>query len=343
MLLQRRVCAMTEKREKFSYSKLSQYENCPFCYDLKYNKGYYISEPSIAPFYGVLVHKILEIEADYIKRGIPIDYEQLKYDFINYNIPKKNKYDRDGDIFGIKVLEQKFPRDWVDFDTKSGKSYGVKANDFLDSGIYRFEKYMREHPELEIVGTEIGFEFIYRNYIFSGFIDRLLKERGKDRFLIFDIKTKDSPFKKEELTTPLQFVCYSKALREKYGENISIECYYDLPTIDLVQEAGTKGFEKRGMKKIDKLLDGIENHFFEPSPSPLCHWCVFKPHEGQNPQVKGLCPYYSLWTPSNRINEVKFSWEGPENHDKVMLKYNKRIEEEEGVRNNTNNNFDFDF
>ena len=335
---------MTEKQEKFSYSKISQYDSCPYCYDLKYNKKYFINEPSIAPFYGTLVHKILEIEADFLKKGKPIDYEELKRDFVEYNIPKRNKFDRDGDIFGTRILAQKFPRDWVDFDTKSGKSYAVKANDFLDWGIYRFEKYMKEHPELEIVGTEIGFEFEYRGYLFTGYIDRLLKEKDADRYLIFDIKTKDSPYRKEELTTPLQFVCYAKALREKYGENIIIECFYDLPTIDLIQEAGTKGFEKRGLKKIDRLLDGIENKNFPPSPSPLCHWCSFKPHEGQPLQAKNLCPYYSLWTPNNRINEVKFEWEGKEKHEKVMQKYFKRIEEESHNSSRiTVDEFDFEF
>lgn len=336
---------MTLKKEKFSYSKLNQYETCPFCYDLKYNKGIYVSEPSIAPLYGVLVHKILEIEAQEIKNGRPINYEMLKADFQNYNIPKRSKYDRDGDIFGSNLLAKKFPKDWMDFDTKSGKSYAVKAIDFLDWGIYRFPKYMEEHPELEVVGTEIGFTFEYRGYLFTGFIDRLLKERGKDRYLIFDIKTKDSPFKDKDLTTPLQFVCYARALRETYGKDIKIECYYDLPTIDLIQAAGTKGFELRGMKKIDKLLDGIEAEEFPPHSSPLCKFCSFRPHEGQPDEAQDLCPYFSLWEKDNPTYDVYFEWEGTENHEKVMQKYweRKRLEEENAGKQIDVSSFDFDF
>ena len=103
------------------------------------------------------------------------------------------------------------------------------------------------------------------------------------------------PADSKELATPLQFVIYNLAAQELY--NISeqdISCAYELVVCDQKQEAGTKGFIARGIKKLNKLLDEIKTEDFTPSPSPLCHWCIFSETFPNQPQeAKKLCPYYS--------------------------------------------------
>lgn len=309
---------------KFSYSRLEQYNNCPYAYNLKYNEGLYINTPNVAAPFGSLVHKIYEQIITMIKNGRPVNYDVLKRDFVEMNLPKRNKYDRTGDLFGTKVLAEKYPSQWVDFSSKGGKSYSMRAKEFLESGIYLPEKYCNEHPELEVVGAEIGFEFEYRDYVFMGFIDRVMKVRGEDSYVIFDIKTKDSPYQEKELTTPLQHMIYCRALRGMYGKDIEINCYYELPFVDggIWQHAGTKGFEARGLKKIDKLLDGIEAGEFPPSPSPICHWCPYEISENIPPEVQGHeCIYGSLWTPENHTFETRYEWKGVEGHEKQWEKY----------------------
>lgn len=318
------------KQEKFSYSKIEQYNQCPFAYYLKYVCGNYFYEPNVAAFYGSLVHKILEQITSYLSQGEKIPYAQLKADFMYLNLPKRNRYDRDGDIFGIDKLQKMFSKEWDTFSNKSGLNYRLKADNFLNYGIYDFEKYMLEHPELEIVGAEIPFSFNFRDYIFSGYIDRLLKVKGTKKYLIFDIKTKDTPFSDKDLTTPLQFVVYSKALYERYGDDIEIECYYDLPTLRLIQPAGTNGFFKRGMKKINSILDSIEAKMWEPSPSALCWWCSFRRKNGME-ESHMLCPYYSLWTPDNKTYDKKFEWSGIENYVDVMKKFMRNVEFEREI------------
>lgn len=327
---------------KFSYSRLSQYDSCPFAYDLKYNKGNYFYTPSVAAPFGSLVHSVLEQEALAIKAGKSINYEDLKRDFVELNLPKRNRYD--SDLFGVKILAQKFPKEWHDFDTKSGKSYSVKAQEFLESGIYYFPKFMEQHPELEIIGAEVSFEYEYRGYTFMGFIDRLLKVRGEDIYIIDDIKTKDHPFDDKELITPLQFVCYATWVREHYGKDVQIECYYELPILGgQRQHAGTKGFEKRGLKKIDKILDGIEAGEYQPRPSPLCAWCSYRRAPGV-PEEQNLCPYYSLWTPQKRdCYDVKNAWRGPEHHEEVMEQFREQIALEKGGGVKSGKFWDFDF
>ena len=319
---------------RFSYSRLEQYNNCPYAYNLKYNEGHYISTDSVAAPFGSLCHKIIEQTCAMIKNGRPINYESLKRDFIEMNIPKRNKYDRTGDLFGTKILEQRYQKEWHDsFTPKGHKSYEMRAKEFLETGIYMFPKYCEEHPELEIVGAEIGFEFEYRGYVFMGFIDRVMKVKGKDSYIIFDIKTKDSPFPDKELVTPLQHVIYCRALRGMYGEDIEINCYYELPFVDggIWQHAGTKGFESRGMKKIDKLLDGIEAGDWHSSPSKLCWWCPFRKKEN-TPLENCLCPYYSLYNGETKAEcyEVKNQWRGMEHHEEVMQNFKEQCILESG-------------
>ena len=326
---------------KFSYSRLSQYDNCPFAYDLKYNKGNYFYSPGVAAPFGSLIHSVLEQEALAIKAGKPIDYENLKRDFVELNLPKRNRYD--SDLFGAKILAQKYPQEWHSFDgSKSNKSYSVKAQEFLESGIYYFPKFMEQHPELEIVGAEMSFEYEYRGYTFMGFIDRLMKVKDENTYVIDDIKTKDHPFDDRELTTPLQFYVYLCAIKEMFGDDLQAECYYELPVLDgLRQHAGTKGWEKRGKTKIDKILDGIEAGEYPVKTSALCFYCPFRKREGV-PQEQWLCPYYSLWTPSNHVSVVKNTWRGPEHHDEVMQQFKEQCILEEGgkVRGSK---YDFDF
>ena len=324
---------------KFSYSRLECYNQCGWKYKLQYEDGLYIFQPNLAAAYGTLVHSVLEKILHTLKKGEKVDYDTLRYDFVNINLPKKNKYDRN-ELFGTKILAEKFPEEWRSFDSKSGMSYEMKAQEFMNIGIYEFENYMNEHPELEIVGAEIGFEFEYKGYVFTGFIDRLLKYKDENKFQIFDIKTKDTPYDDKELVTPLQFVVYAQALRKMYGEDIEVECFYDLPTCHLIQPAGTKGFEKRGLTKMDKLFAGIGNKDWHPSPSPLCKWCQFSM---TNPNIteegKFKCPYYSLWSRDNPTFEKLFEWQGIEKHDEVMQRFMAKAE----IGTHSDPFWDFDF
>lgn len=316
-----------KKGEKFSYTKLNTYENCPFHFYLKYRMNKYPFADSCASLYGSLVHYILEQEANCIKNKIEIDYNALIESFCHSkkNISQKNKEN----VLAIDEIEKRFADEWKRTDSKSGKSYAEKSRDFIQYGIYRFPKYMEAHPELEIIGAEVPFnyEFSYiadsditnedcpnmnsrDSIIFHGYIDLLMYDKKENTYIIWDIKTKDSEFKDTDLTTPLQFVCYCGALRKKYGNDIKIKCFYSLPVIDKLQDAGTKGFEKRGEKKIVKILSKIKCSQFNPSPSPLCYWCEFS---NTNPNItedgKNQCPYYSLWTKDNKTFSVRMEFD----------------------------------
>lgn len=309
---------MPTKPEKYSYTKIDQYNNCPFAFWLKYKQGHYVGGLTANIAVGTLVHHILEQEAKDIINGRKINYNALKTTFTDACLSKKNKWDKK-ELYGTKKLAQMFPDEWYDTNTKSGKSFDQKAEEFLDNGIYRLEKYMKEHSDQELIGVEIPFEFEYRGYLFNGFIDRLLRVKGTNKYIIHDIKTRDSLF--TDTSTCLQFVVYALALQRMYGEDIEFECYYDLPIIDTIQPVCTPGFIVRGEKKINKLLDSIEANEFKPKPSPLCFWCAYRLGGATKDELcEELCPYYSLWTRDNKSFKTKMEWTGLEDYPSQLKK-----------------------
>lgn len=285
--------------------------------------------------FGSLVHYIEEHIANYIRQGQEIPYDSLKDDFINLNIPKNSAGDIKGGIFGIKEIEQRFPEEFNKIN-KEGSSYKLKAEEYLNKGIYRLERFLKENPTYKIYGTEQYFQINYNDHLLSGYIDRIFYDPTNDHYIIEDIKTKDKPFRDTDLKVPLQFVIYVKALCNMVNvTEDKISCYYDLPFCDLKQAAGEQGFVKKGQKKLDKIFKGIEEKNYKPTPSPLCFYCPFsETYPNQQPEGKGFCCYYSLWTPdgTHKIWEVAHDWEGIEKHDEIAKDFFAAME-----------NFDFDF
>ena len=238
----------------------------------------------------------------------------------------------------MKILKQQYPEQYFATD-EFGQSYATKTKYYLDHGIYRLEKWMKEHPDYVVYDTEKAFSITWQGEIFSGFIDRILYNQNTNSYIIEDIKTKDKPFKPDELATPLQFVIYVLALENVLDDpSAQISCYYDLPFCDQKQAAGTKGFMERGKNKLQQICYKIREKDFTPSPSPLCAWCNFSPTNPAQPEEgKGLCPYYSLWTSSNRVFTVANEWEGIENHPIVLAREAKKAELNKEL------NIDFDF
>lgn len=329
---------MYTKKPKFSYSKVNTYDSCGWKYYLTYKEGHYVFTDNITTEFGVLVHFVEESIGKALKEGKEPDYEQLKNDFYNINIPKTSKFDTKGGIFGVNILKERYPEDFFKTN-EAGQSYATKAKDYADFGIYRLENWLKAHPDYEVYDLEKFFSFTFEGEVLSGYIDRIFHNKKDNSYIIEDIKTKDKPFKDDDLVTPLQFVIYDLALHNILGDdNIKISCVYDLPFCNMKQDAGTKGFLTRGTDKLTKIFGGIHADDYHPGPSPLCAWCQFSPTNPNQPEEgKGLCPYHSLWTPGHKTFAVAHAWEGMDAHQKIMQReLNKTLLKDElGI--------DFDF
>ena len=176
--------------QRFSYSNLSTYSTCKFKWFTKYSEKNFIYNSTLPTEFGSLIHETEEAIAHAIVDKVPIDYVALK-----------NKFIIESRKLAIKYPESFFARD------KSDRTYQEKVYLYLDSGIYRLERYMKQHPELCIIGIEQKFEYDYDGaHSFNGSIDRAFKNVNTGEILIQDIKSWPVAAQNSELKAPMQFL-----------------------------------------------------------------------------------------------------------------------------------------
>lgn len=305
--------------EKFSYSKLELYGKCPFKYKLHYLDGHYIFYNTVATEFGTLIHYIEEHIGQDLKANIPIDYDKYLKIFFGGN----------DEVHGVHYIKNTYPKDWHT-SNKAGLSYEDKTTEYSTKGIYRLEEYLKNNPSLCIYDTEMKFEVTIQDRLFTGSIDRILYDKEKNKYIIEDIKTYSEPLSPKELREALQMYVYTVAFRNSlsiFEDNVEIECGYDLPLLNIRQTS------KIDMNTISNSLSNTFNNIvsedFHPIPTALCHWCEYCPTNPNQPEEgKGLCPYYSLWTKTNKTKAVERKWEGMEKHQAILeewLKSSKNV------------------
>ena len=285
--------------DKYSYSKISTYAQCRFKFKTKYLDKNYIFNANIATDFGSLAHSIEEAIAIALQKGHEVDYVALK-----------NKF-----ILESRKIALTYPVEFYSKD-KSNRTYQEKVYLYLESGIYRLEKYLKDNPNLNIIGIEQKFEYNYDDvHSFNGSIDRAFLNIETHEIIIQDIKTWSVPAKDSDLKAPLQFAIYMMAAQNLWNVDVSkIRCEYDLPLCDLIQPALSNDIVSEGRKTLDKLFKGIHKEEFRPTVSALCHWCEYNPLN--NPSIletnpNAVCPYFSTWQKSgDNVRDVLISWQG---------------------------------
>ena len=285
--------------DRFSYSKISCYSQCHFKWYLKYHEKNFIDSSSIATEFGSLVHETEERIAKALRNELPINYIALKNNF----------------IIESRKLALKYPNDFCKPD-KSGRTYREKIYLYLDSAIYRLEKFLKNNPNLVIIGIEQKFEYDYDGvHSFNGSIDRAFLNTVTGEILIQDIKTWPVPAQNSELKAPLQFAVYMMAAQQLWDTPFDkIKCEYDLPLCDIVQPALSDTIVEEGKVVLDKLFKGIQDENFRPTVSALCHWCEYNPLT--NPSIletkpEAVCPYFSTWQKSgDNVRDTLMTWQG---------------------------------
>lgn len=182
--------------ERWSFSRISSYEQCPYQYYLQYVE----KRESIDNFYasfGSLMHKLLE----QILNGEMTYDEAVEYytEYYKYEIcpdaPESliNKYFEKGLDY---LAEVSF--DWI-------------------------------YKEFDIIGVEKEVHFEVNGHNFIGFIDLLLKSKDSGRLVVVDHKSSQYPVSlktgkilkscaEQEEHYETQMYLYSKAVYDEYGE-----------------------------------------------------------------------------------------------------------------------------
>ena len=287
--------------DRYSYSKISTYKQCKFKFKLKYLDKNFLYSANIATDFGSLVHETEEAIAIALQAGRPVDYIALK-----------NKF-----IIESRKLALKYPTEFYTRD-KSDRTYQEKAYLYLDSAIYRLENFLKQNPNLRIIGIEQKFEFNYDDvHSFNGSIDRAFLNLDTDEVIIQDIKTWSVEAKDSELKAPLQFAVYMMAAEKLWNiPTTKIKCEYDLPLCNVTQAALSDNIVDEGKEVLDKLFKGIHTEDFKPTITALCHWCEYNPLT--NPTIidtkpEAVCPYFSTWQKSgDNVRDALIKWQGLE-------------------------------
>lgn len=299
--------------EKFSYTKIDTFKQCPMKFKKKYEEGKYAFKSTLPLELGTITHKGKELVAQALIDGRQPDYgavEQVVKE--GYHDPGSTRNPR---IAGTDELKERYFFEWVQKDRDSGLSYDDKLK------IY-FEQLpgLEHNPAWHPIACELPIDFVFDGkYRFTGFVDELEENQNGD-LRIVDYKSSKKVYRDQEIKTPLQMVIYDLGIEKQRGI-VPKEHVYDFMLIGKSQAACSKGYLKRGISKLAKLFEELEQcritgHYI-PKPSPLCHWCDYC---GTNPnadeQFKLECRYHSLWTSTNKVYSVKQKYD-PANEQKA--------------------------
>ena len=307
-----------------SYSKLDLFANCQRRYKKRYVDCKYTSSETLPLELGSILHKGLEIKGNYLIQGKEVDYDVIHktvMDGCDEVTEKSSEH-----INGVNDIKKKYSQVWLEsFEDQENKSYDEKIKIYLDEVL---PTRMEEEGWI-VVGTEVPFEFVYDDRcIVHGFIDRVDKNADGE-LRIVDYKSSKKVFPDTKIKSPLQMVFYDLAaihlwnITPKYHE-------YDFILLNEKQTSEkdgvcSKGYLTRGIKKIDKLLDQLNEAYkdkdFPPSPTPLCWWCPYTTSASLNADktYQNDCQYFSLWTPENKVFKVNKEW-NPGEEDKPLRK-----------------------
>lgn len=300
-------------RPRYSYSALSLADQCLFSFYQKYILKNRVDTPTLATSAGTIAHKGKELVSQALMRGEKPDYDAIMNCVMNGHEGADKATGEMEILPGMNQLKVQFWDDWIAKDTKSGLTYEQKL------ALYREHLPDEERDTLwKTVGVEMHFEYEFAGVVLFGIIDKVaINPQGEVK--IVDYKTSKKIFEGSDLATPLQMWIYRQAVQAMIeagqipGATEVVSHEYSFIFIGCSQEGGTKGWLKRGEAKLCKILQSIdkakETGVWKPSPTPLCYWCSYCRNSPTAPaSVRHECPYYSLWTPTNKVYDVALRW-----------------------------------
>ena len=315
--LQDQLRAVTDEDRKnlltTSYSGLDLFCNCQYRYMQQKIEKKYNTSSTIALDLGNILHKGLELKGIYLMNEQPVDYDSI-HSIVMEGCDEISDKTREH-LPGVNEIQSMYVQDWIaSMEDTTVKSYPEKIQTYLDNVLPT----RMEEDDWVVDGVEVHFEYVYDNRIIvHGFIDRVdtkIDEDGTKLIRVVDYKSYKKTYDDSKIKTPMQMIVYDLACLQMYGI-LPTEHEYDFIALNKRQTSSdgvcSRGYLKRGLKKIDSILDKMEKseqeHEYPPSPTPLCYWCPYPPKshtKNADDKWENTCPYYSLWTPEKKIFQV---------------------------------------
>jgi len=249
---------------KFSFSQLNEFEQCPLKYKYKYVYKLFPKGKAVFSF-GTTIHntlqKFLKLKNEKI---IALDL------FGNEKEENKNKA-------GLKDLLEIYEKSWLDdwYESKKQKQNYRKLGETILKSFY--EKAEKDPPQVFTfddgsLALEVPFALDIEGYNLRGRIDRI--DQTKEGVIIIDYKTGKAKEKLEK-SDKEQLLLYQIAVREVYGLEVAQLKYNYLEegreVAFLGKEQEMEEFKAKIVNKIEKIRQGQ----FPPTPGFNCQFCDF--------------------------------------------------------------------
>ncbi len=248
--------------DKFSFSQLEAYSNCPLQYKFNFLLRIPVPEKPALSF-GRTMHSALKdlfLHTIYGMKAQSALFEPAT----DTGAPPRPTI---AQAFAI------FDKHWSDsgyMDKRERDEYRKKGREILKGLIARMES--EGWPETRFL--EKSFTVRIGSHYFKGAIDRI-DRISETEVGIVDYKT-GQPKDDLEFENKRQLILYKVAVEQGMGMKAGKLSYYYLENNTPVSfSAGEKDIA-RLFEFIDKNVRGIESCDFTPSPGPLCKYCDFK-------------------------------------------------------------------
>ena len=245
-----------------SYSRISQYDNCPLAYLFSVVLGL-DPDTSHNMAFGTWIHQIFE---DCEKAPSPEEQAGGRRRLHNKEAARARFEELfDSQVFPNRAIARQFHRD----------------------GAVMIERYCTHLSPGTSLRAEHTFNIDQDGHIIRGRIDRV--DRKGQGIVVADYKTSRSAISPREVPDSLQLaIYYLAATRDpelmKLGEPVSMQLVYpaSMSRGNITRRCQTPEEARTVLERLPGLIEGVLGEDFAPSPEANCRWCKFKP----------LCP---LW------------------------------------------------
>ncbi|MEI6378111.1 MAG: ATP-dependent DNA helicase [Candidatus Falkowbacteria bacterium] len=254
--------------EKFSFSQLEAYDNCP----LQYKFAHILKIPAEDKpnlVFGRVIHAVLH---DLLAPLIPSVVAPTDLFDIAPQAASALTEER---------LWELFDRHWTDIGYQSQE----QAAEFKASARVMLLKIFNltlENKQLQIYALERPFSFKVGDYWLKGSIDRI--DRKPDgSLMIIDYKT-GQPKNKLEYRQKRQLLIYQLALEELTGLKVSSLAFYYMESGELLEFTAKESDLAKVQNEIAETIKSIVSLDFTATPTELCKYCDFR----------GICEFRRL-------------------------------------------------
>jgi len=248
---------------KYSNTRLTQFENCPYAYDLKYNQKIESPLNTVEAFMGSRVHETLE--------KLYTDLQNDKMDSLEELLA----------YYDDRWFQEYDP----EYVINSSKYSDDEQMEIVEECISLYYKSKHPFDDICIAGLETDDELqLPDGNTYSVRIDKFGFKDGI--YYVCDYKTSSWMKSQSDADHDRQLGMYALWVKRKYGMGSRVKMVWHMLKFgeDVVSERSSADLENCE-KQVVELISQIEScKDWRTNKGPLCDWCAYR----------GMCPEFKI-------------------------------------------------